>query len=114
MTHYEFCFRILRVADYDGDIFWHYNHVLDIIQFEVNCNDLFYWATSETEEIEPCDIDLLETTIREVYKLTNSKSYGLSLFACRKRKMRPQLPVYRAMSEILKPLFDACGPKRND
>lgn len=77
------------------------------IKLFVNCNDVFYWACSDLEEITPEEIDELENCIKQ------SEKHGPMLWTCRKRNMRPQLPWYKEFSEEEKKLFDACGPARD-
>lgn len=73
----------------------------------VNCNDVFYWACADAEDI----------TVEELGDLTAclklSPKYGIMLWCCRKRKMRPQSPWYERFSDNEKKLFDACGPERD-
>lgn len=77
------------------------------ITVAVNCNDLFYWATADLEPIETDDdLKLLE----ECLKLDDS--YGLEIYACRKRKMRPQTCVLEDMTGETRRHFEACGPPR--
>lgn len=90
----------------EEDIFLNISN--DEIKFYVNCNDVFYWACSDLEFIEESEIgDLLEC-----HKL--SEQYGNMLWACRKRKMRPQTPWYNYFNDEEKRLFDQCGPVRED
>lgn len=79
----------------------------EYIKLFVNCNDVFYWAMSESEEIKPEEIK----DLRECAKL--SKDYGAMLWACRKRGMRPQSPRFKDFSDEEKKLFEACGPERD-
>ena len=75
----------------------------------VDCNDLFYWATADLEPIETdADVELLE----ECLELDDS--YGPTIYACRKRKMRPQNCVLDKMPEEVKPHFESCGPPRTN
>jgi len=77
------------------------------VRLAVNCNDLFYWACADAEEI----------AVEEIGDLMNclklSPGYGVMLWCCRKRKMRPQSPWYKRFSEDEKKLFDDCGPIRD-
>lgn len=62
------------------------------IVFLVNCNDLFWWATSDCEPI----------TLEELPQLAKdyetSEKYGDWIWCARKRQMRPQWPaVYKYM-----------------
>ena len=78
------------------------------VSLHVNCNDLFYWACADCEEIAPEELDDLFKCCKE------SENNGTALWACRKRKMRPQKPVYEYLTDKEKELFNACGPERND
>lgn len=72
-----------------------------------NCSDVFFWATADLEEITAADIPLLEQSLADL-KVTKQTEYFPDLFAARKRKMRPQKPVYKSMNEATAALFDAC------
>ena len=75
----------------------------------VNCNDLFYWATADAEPIETdADLEMLE----ECLKIDDI--YGATIYACRKRKMRPQNSVIKTMPDDIIPHLEACGPPRTD
>jgi hypothetical protein len=77
------------------------------IKLLVNCNDVFYWAMADCEEIKPEEIkDLVEC-----FKLT--ENFGSMLWVCRKRGMRPQHPWNNSFSDEEKKLFNACGPERD-
>jgi len=79
----------------------------DKIGLYVNCNDLFYWACADSEEIEPNEL-------QDLFKCyEKSKSFGGFLWACKKTGMRPQTPWYESFSEEEKRLFDECGPFRD-
>lgn len=114
------------------------------VKFFVGCNDLFYWACADCEELTPDNLPRLIQAcndIREAYgvpigafpKPSHNESqeereqwnkdwdrwwhcleWANALFACRERKMRPQTPYYRNMPAELKPLFDAVGLERTD
>lgn len=83
----------------------------------VNCNDLFYWATSDAEDITPDNIEELEKAMADVKTASPNDNdfvdHGMSLFACRVRKMRPQPPCYKTITPELHALFNACGPERD-
>lgn len=112
--------RVLTVYDpeEDGnlnDIFWNTNEGGSPIRFFVNCNDLFYWAMADCEEITADNIETLEQSTRAVMMVNpdyRAKSYGSLLFCCRVRKMRPQGAYYEYIPENLHSLFNACGPER--
>ena len=74
----------------------------------VNCNDLFYWACADAEDITLEDIPDLERAISECPNL------GHLLWCCRKRGMRPQGPFYNEFTPEEAALFDQAGPERDD
>jgi hypothetical protein len=71
------------------------------------CSDVFFWATADAEEITAADLTLLEACLADLAK-TGETYYLAELFAARKRKLRPQKPIYERMSEATAMLFDAC------
>lgn len=71
------------------------------------CNDVFFWATADAEEITADDVPLLERCLSDLGK-AGAAYYLAGLFAARKRKMRPQKPFYKDMPEDVAALFDAC------
>lgn len=97
----------------------------DKLIFFINCNDVFFWAVADVEEIESQeDVDLLRKSIEdcknnctdfesETYNKIRGEEVGTILFCCRKRKMRPQGALYE---ELIPPslwhLFDECGAER--
>lgn len=87
------------------------------VRFYVNCNDLFYWASADLEEVFLSDLPDIEKAFED-YKaaLPDEKTFlfqALELWACRKRGMRPQGCCYPT-DQRLWPLYDACGPDRPD
>ena len=73
----------------------------------VNCNDLFWWATADLEPIETAeDVASLEEC------LAIDDVYGPTIYACRRRKMRPQNCVLRDMPAEIVPHLESCGPAR--
>lgn len=97
--------RLLKlVAKHDacGCIFW-----TEKLEFFIGCNDMFWWATADAEEIKTVDdITLLEKC------LGDSEAFGFELYCCRKRAMRPQGAYYKYIDKKDWHLFDACGPRR--
>lgn len=102
------------------------------IRFDVNANDLFWWATADGEAITPENLPALKQAVQDVreaqgvgvepkvgaagelwYDWWHAGSLGAQLFAARMRKMRPQRPCYKSFPPAVQPLFDACGPLRN-
>lgn len=80
-----------------------------------NCNDLWYWACADYEEITPKDLSAYEQAIKDCEALKPSYSaYAGTVWACRKRGMRPQNPCYASYPKELWPLLDAAGPERDE
>ncbi len=44
----------------------------------------------------------------------SSSDWGLLLFCCRKRKMRPQKPYLDKIPKHFLPIFLECGPERDE
>ncbi len=91
------------------------------VKFLLNCNDLFAWGTADAEEVEPCDFDNLKEAISDIKHLVEINNFqeemligwlSSDLFACRKRKMRPQKPWYKNVPEKFHNIFNECGPER--
>lgn len=125
-TEFANVLRVMKVfddADSHGDLFWHVDGE-DLHLFAL-CNDTFWWATADAEEITPDNLDVLEQTLRDVQALEAAREgpvtpttclpevYLPDLFAARARGMRPQQPFYKRLSPELAALFDACGPVRD-
>lgn len=106
------------------------------VTFWMNCNDLFWWATADDEEITRENVESISEAVRDVSSALGTRNpsdrdwkpadwsaafdawkkvggYAADLFCARSRKMRPQRPCYKRYPEALKPLFDACGPERD-
>lgn len=110
---YDVMRRIIEL-DITDDLF--YVNDDDGIKIIVNCNDLFWWATADGEEVTTENIVDLERAVKDCIEANPNGltgAYSHSLFACRMRKMRPQPPCYKTIPEFLRPLFDACGPERD-
>lgn len=59
----------------------------------VNCNDLFEWGTADAEALPSSEIPTL-------YKAwLADKKHGMSIWACFRRKWRPQKPVEKRWRE---------------
>jgi hypothetical protein len=99
-----------------GDLCWRTDGEYAPVTFFFNCNDLFYWACADCEDLTPENIDVWEQAIADC-KAAN-ETYGTiwadSLFCCRVRGERPQNCCYPKDHPELWPLFDACGPERTD
>lgn len=75
----------------------------------VDCSDTFYWGCADAEKVTYDDLPLL----LQCYEI--SADYGGELYACRKRKMRPQTASYKeCYPRSVWHLFDAAGPERDD
>lgn len=89
-----------------------------LIQPYVMCNDLFYWAHADAEDISEENFHLLQEAYDELaplYDIPGCVDDCLQeLFCCKSRKMRPQTPYYYFIGEKYWPLFDACGELRQD
>lgn len=77
-------------------------------QLEINCNDLFYWACADAEDITLAELPDLQRALDE------APGHGELLWVCRKRGMRPQKPYYKYFNAEVAALFNACGPERTD
>lgn len=117
MDHLAFILRVLELTQESEDLTW---LVKDgRARFFVSCNDLFFWACADGEEITPDNVELFAQAIADCRSIERSlEEWGGNLFACRVRKMRPQRPAY-PQNETNDPdiakliaLFDACGPER--
>ena len=113
----EFIVEVLRFyakIDCQGELFWNI-HERQPLAMYVMCNDQFWWATADAEEITPENFGVLTQAVADCKaaapKDVMAADYGLLLFCCRVRKMRPQGCCYPG-DERLWPLFDAAGPER--
>ena len=70
---------------------------IHIIALAVNLNDVFFWACADCELISYSDIKGLYERCFD--KEGNYKLYGSIVWACLKRKMRPQHPFEKIMKE---------------
>lgn len=108
----DFVTRVLQIfwtADNEDMLFWRVDN--NQPSFYVLCSDTFAWATADLEEITPDNIDLLERSIEDVKALDfDSVTWAFSLFCARVRRMRI-MPII-AIPELLREMFDACGPER--
>jgi len=81
------------------------------LEIAENCNDLFYWASADMEEITVGNLPVYEQAITDCLA-AGFVAYAGTVFACRMRKMRPQIPCYAHYPKQIWPLLDACGPAR--
>jgi hypothetical protein len=115
MTDFAFVLRVLdTVAKFEQhyDLYWRTDGEFAPIQFFVNCNDTFWWASADSEQVTPENIGDLERAYADAKAAAHcGECYGSMLFCARIRKMRPQGAAYPD-DEKLWPLLDACGPER--
>lgn len=125
----DFILKVLAFFSEEHDstdsVWWRVDE--DGVRFLINCNDLFYWASADCEEITPDNFTVLATAISDCQKALRAsadpkisddiyvKVYGfhngLILFCARVRNERLQGAAYPKEKELW-PLFDACGPAR--
>jgi hypothetical protein len=81
----------------------------------INCNDMFYWATADAEAITGDDLAGIEEAIKDARAAEASDPIGegFSLYAARKRKMRPQRPWMKGRKPAIRALYEAAGPERD-
>lgn len=82
------------------------------LQFFINCNDIFYWACADCEEItNSSDIDLLERSMEDCDRFDDDN--GSILYCARKRQVRPQGAFYKYIEKNAHVVFNACGSERD-
>jgi len=119
MTNQELVYKVARILakhrEYSDILYFSFNSSSagkieglpdDHIRMHILCNDVFWWATSDMEEITEENVDILEQS------LSDSKYAGEILFCARVRKMRPQGAFCKDLSEEDKKLFNEVGPER--
>ena len=114
VRQFDFMDKVLRFHsenDIEGMLYWWVEK--DELKFAVLCSDLFWWGTSDHEELTIENFSLFEQSVEECQKSDPvlGAINGCGLFASRIRKMRPQGAAYPEQKELW-PLFDACGPER--
>lgn len=113
----EFLLRVLQATgfDYCDSLWWRCDAPeYDPATLFINCSDFFHWACSDSVEVTPENVHILEESIRDCRQVTNERypNEAPLLFCSRVRGMRPQKPYYEALDAKLWRLFDACGPDR--
>lgn len=78
------------------------------VRLHAMCNDFFFWATADAEEITAADLPLLKSCLADLKQADDATYYLGELFAARKRHLRPQKPCYKDMHPSVAALFDAC------
>lgn len=112
---------LMDVHDAHSDLFWRIGPATkDLtnpeakIRFFINCNDEFYWATSDAEEVLPGDLESLAKAYADARDAL-CEYYGGLLWCARKRQMRPQGPYFQYFTtDALVDHFLAAGPERTD
>lgn len=104
--------RVIEAAENNEDLLWR-EQADGSWKFFVICNDVFWWATADLEEITPDNIHLLEESYRDLKAIDYVEtSFTSMLFAARSRGMRPQYPAYPKFFDKVSALLDAAGPPR--
>jgi len=113
LQHIENVLRLCIKYDITDELFWCIDKETNKIKVMVNCNDVFWWATSDGEEITPDNLCELKKAIDDVNSIDNVIGivYTGMLFAARIRKIRPQGAAYPEEKKFW-PLFDMCGKER--
>ncbi len=88
-------------------MFWSANN--GATKLYVLCNDFFWWAVADAEDITPKNVALLRACFEEL--TGESREWAPLLFCARVRQLRPQGCCYPKEPTLIA-LFDACGPKR--
>ena len=104
--------RVAKVFDsFDGpnssNLFWRTDEEFAPITFFARCDDLFWWAVADLEQITLDNIHILEKSLDDLLRINkNSGHYAHLLFCCRMRKMRPQGAYYQYIPSDIWPLFN--------
>jgi hypothetical protein len=126
-TNKDFALRVLKAmqeCDCRDDLWWQLNEDNSKIEFTINCSDMFWWGTADSEDVTPENIGELEKAIADMRALggkaaedsfvTFGQTVGQAplLFVARMRKMRPQGAMYSYLNTAVWNIFDECGPER--
>lgn len=117
--------EVLRLFQQTSEQLWWKVDDEGNITWFVMCSDVFAWGTADAEEIETIeDLLLLRDAKAECDALAarmkkdgdsgwaSVQEYWPTLWAARKRAMRPQGALYKYLPEQMWGLFDAVGPER--
>ena len=100
----EFVLKMMRfIAKHDLFEEFGWNSQLE---FEVLCNDVFWWATSDCVPVTESSFKLLKECVAE------AEIYGPLLYCSKIKKVRPQGAMYNSIPREYWDLFDGCGPIR--
>lgn len=86
------------------------------LEIFVRCNDMFWWATADAEEVTVADLPSLQQAYADLEKCGNcNEAYAPQLWVARKRGMRPQTPWWsrEKFEDVVQALFLAAGPERD-
>jgi hypothetical protein len=89
MTEYSKLYTIIRTLNDNDETFWTRAHDDGTIHIEFNCNDLFYWGCSDSEEVAYDDLVDYGEDVRDLIPF-DQEYLADALFAARKRNQRPQ------------------------
>lgn len=103
---------IIDKHDATSDLFWR-KQPDGSFCFYINCNDLFYWATADAEDVTPADLETLDQAYTDA-DTAGGEYFGAQLYAARRRQMRPQAPYFQYFNDNLVELFKAAGPPREE
>ena len=86
------------------------------VRFYVNVSDAFSWGCADSEEITPMSLPHLRSAFEDckaAYPRLGCM-FACTLYAARRRKMRPQGAEYPKEDEAagIVALFNQCGPRR--
>lgn len=101
----DFVRRLLKlIAEHDQceELYW-----TEELSFHILCNDVFWWGTSDAEEVTENDLSDLEQALKD-----GGFVNGPLLYCARRREMRPQGAYYKHLEKGSWHLFDECGPSR--
>lgn len=88
----------------------------DDLKFFIICNDVFYWGCADAEEITVDDFEMFIQCEEDLKATGEDRAIWDApiLFCCRKRGMRPQIPMLEHFTPKVLELIKACGPERED
>lgn len=103
--------RFVAKNDIAYDLMWN-----EDLEFYVNCNDAFAYATADAEYISSQeDLDLLIKCMGDCTEADRTNGvYATLLYVARKRKMRPLYELLAHIPGAICDLLEACGPARRN
>lgn len=87
----------------DDEVIWFRLNKMDFlgdVKLLVNCNDLFWWACADVEEVILDEFASLYDYCYDEQGNEKNQGWGHSIWACLHREMRPQHPMEDMMKEI--------------